>query len=166
MKTVLFILTQVFWLSGFCQTGTITGEVTSRIHGRYEVLQFALVRLENTNFHANSAYGGRYVLDSIPAGDYEISASYVQRETIYKRVKVVSDSVIDMNFEFTCQYDRHEKDSIFPVCFRSDRVVRVKYGMMIVPYGNKADTTCFWGGTDQIPLCHPYWYCKRDKLEF
>ena len=166
MKKVLFIVSQLLWVSGFCQTGTITGQVTSRIDGRYEELQFALVRLENTNFQANTAYGGRYVLDRIPAGDYEIIASYVQRETIYKRVKVVKDSVVDLNFEFTCQYDRHKNDSICPVCFRSDKVVHAGYGMMIVPYGNKPDTTFFRLGTCEIPLCHPYWYCKRDQYEF
>jgi hypothetical protein len=167
VKIVFFTISQLLWTTGFCQTGAIKGQVTSRINGIYEEMMFAQVQILNTNVIRYTDYNGRYKIDSIPVGVYEIGASYVLREYIKKKFEVVKDSVLEINFEFTCQYEKHEKDKTCPICLKSDRVVPVAYGMLIVPMkGSPNDTSYYWAGTDQIPLCHPNWYCKRDKFEF
>lgn len=164
MKVIFVIFGQFLWIYGFCQTGAVAGRVTSRIHGNCEENPFAQVILSGTKFLAITDFNGRFRIDSIPAGVYEIAASYVQQETIRKKTEIFKDSLVETNFEFSCRYEKSEKDKTCPKCLSSERVIPVCYTMMIVTID--ADTSFFWGGTDQTPPCHPHWYCKRDKLQF
>ena len=164
MKVIFVIFIQFLWICGYSQTGAVAGRVTSRIHGSREEKQFALVILTGTKLHAITDFNGRFRIDSIPAGVYEIAASYVQQETIRKKIEIFKDSLVEINFEFSCRYEKSEKDKTCPKCLNSEQVIHVCYSMKIVTID--ADTSFFWGGTDQEPPCHPHWYCKRDKLQF
>ncbi len=96
---ILFLLVAVPAIT-FAQYGKISGTVTDR--DSKEPLVGATIVLQGSNLGASTDINGKYVILSVPAGNYTIRATYVgYHELIITDVSVLAGLTRDMNIELT-----------------------------------------------------------------
>ncbi len=158
---ILLLLMTHFMLFG--QRGAIKGQVYDRREEKG--LYLAFVKLANTEICYVTDENGNFILDSIPFGTYNVTVQegyYI--DTTLKALKITSDSVLIIRLEFPlkCDYIEHKNNDTCPICGKNDQVIPIVYGL---PLG-KLDYEKYYYAGCQIPICYPYWYCKREKLKF
>jgi len=172
LKILLITINILLVICSFSQTGTIRGLVKYKLGNSSEVVPFANIKILNTEIRTTTNYSGAFKIESVPVGTYEIVATYIQIEPVTHKIEVIKDSIVDIQIEFTCCYDKSENNKICPICHKSDKVIPVVYSIEIKSlYDNIIGTKSkidmfFYSGTDQMSPCHPHWYCKRDKKLF
>jgi len=71
--------------------GRVTGRVADQSGDIY--FEGALVRIESLNMQTATAEDGRFSLNAVPSGTYDLSVSYVGAETVTTQVSVSDDEV-------------------------------------------------------------------------
>jgi iron complex outermembrane receptor protein len=84
--------------SALAQTGRVGGQVVEANSG--EGLRGVNVGLEGTSLGTVTARDGTFEIEDVPAGEYEIVASYVGYETRRKSVSVSAGATATVNFSF------------------------------------------------------------------
>jgi len=155
-------------VSGFGQT--IEGTV---IDGRRkETIPFASIQLLNasstsTKDSAMADVDGGFKFTNVSGGIYCIKIKFIgYKDTIFCNIKISSDTTLKLDIHRFCQYDSLEKNKTCPVCHKHDKVIPIRYGLLITINGMKGEGKKFKAGGCNISSCDPYWYCKRDKTEF
>jgi outer membrane receptor for ferrienterochelin and colicins len=92
ISTVIFILRVQFVLA---QSGSITGKIVSE----GKPLEFVNVLLKGTRIGASTDTNGRYQIENIAAGTYEVEVTAIGFKTISKNVTVIADEDLTLNFE-------------------------------------------------------------------
>ena len=168
MKQFIVILTIL--ISGqltLSQTGTIKGYVYDSIErGPFAGANLSLEKLDK---QSSVDFDGNFVIDSIPAGTYDLKLSCIgYKDTIVNSVRVYNDSIVKLNIIYLpppCMY-RDKNDKTCPICNKSDKVIPIIYGLPSPELVKDAEKGKVWLGGCQISFCMPHWYCKRDKKEF
>jgi hypothetical protein len=75
------------------------------------------------------------------------------KDKMWERLKI--------KYSPTCPYSKD--DNVCPKCHHSKKVVRIVYGAVFIPKGNKSKIKL---GGCVITDCSPYWYCNKHKLRF
>jgi hypothetical protein len=89
-------------LSAFAQTGKITGKVTDSQTG--EPLIGANILILNTTFGAATNVEGKYTINFVPPGNYDLKASYIgYQDVTIENIRVVSGLTQEVNFEMPSQ---------------------------------------------------------------
>jgi len=73
--------------------------VALMICGMHEFMQSWGFAVDNP-YYAKSNRDGEYIIDQLPPGTYKIHVWYPHFKVVEKEIKVTSNSVIDLNFEF------------------------------------------------------------------
>ncbi|PHR13722.1 MAG: hypothetical protein COA40_04040 [Aequorivita sp.] len=107
-----------------------------------------------------------FKFENLQPGEYEL-LFFPNGDTDYLNRKIYIDSGKRIvNFEtyyfYNCRYNISENNKTCPKCKKENRVIPVKYGL-IISSGNPTD---YWPGGCIVFDCQPHWYCKRDKIEF
>ena len=76
--------------SAYAQSGSLTGEVTDAETG--EALIGATVYIESIQKGSQTNIDGRYTINDIPTGNYEVTISYVGYKTFQENVQITSGS--------------------------------------------------------------------------
>ncbi len=176
LKYLFLVTCSLFGISSFSQTGTILCQVKYKLGNNTEVVPFANIRIINTEIRTSTDFLGVFKVDSLPVGTYYLIASYIQIDPVLKKVEVLKDSIVEIELEFICRYNKSENDKTCPICNKSDMVVPEGYSLEIKRKPKKRifssdakiqiDTTFHSAGTDERPPCYPHWYCKRDGIVF
>jgi len=97
--TLLLCITTISVMA--TSTGSIKGKVIAEHTG--EALPFVNIFLEvdEKTQGAQTDLDGRYLIDNIPAGKYEISASYIGYENSTKEVRVEAGKTVELDFKLT-----------------------------------------------------------------
>ncbi len=129
-RLTLLIVILIFIQLTFSQTGTIKGYVYDSIERAPFV--GANLSLINLDKNAMADFDGNFVIDSIPAGTYDLKLSWVgYRDTIIKSVRVYNDSTVNLKIIYLpppCMY-RDKNDKTCPVCKKQDKVIPIIYGL-------------------------------------
>ena len=166
LRQKLYILTLIAFLTNltlYAQTGRIEGQVYDRIEK--QGIPFANVWLVDTKIRTATDFDGKFTIDSIPPGTYDLQASEMSYgDTTLTNIKISIDTSITVKLVFPppCEYDKSKKNRICPICGKTDNVVLIAYGLPMGPL----DTTNYYYAGCQITYCDPKWYCKRDKHKF
>ncbi|MFK7981536.1 MAG: TonB-dependent receptor [Saprospiraceae bacterium] len=78
-------------------TGIISGKVVDKISG--EELPFTNVQLEGTSLGTSTDLDGEYIIRQIPAGDYQLTTTYIGYEEQTISVTVVAGSTIEVDIK-------------------------------------------------------------------
>jgi hypothetical protein len=109
---------------------------------------------------------GRFCFDSLKAGIYCLKIFSVENgDTLYRNVKTNNNASERFDIHNPCIYDRREKDKTCPVCGKKNKVIPIRYGLLIDLNGKKSKKDFYPGGCE-VTNCDPHWYCKRDKKKF
>lgn len=77
-------------------TGNIRGKVTDE---EKKPVAGATVRVLGTQRGGNTKSDGTYFINNVTAGTYEVRVTFVGKDTVTKRVTVIADQVVDVNFQ-------------------------------------------------------------------
>lgn len=157
---ILILLTS---MSVHGQFSTIDGQVYDRTEK--QGLAFANIWLEGTNKGASTDVNGKFEIDSISPGTYNIRSSYIgYGDTTLSNVKINNDTIliIYLGLSEPCKYNDHRNNKTCPVCGKENRVIPIVYGLII----GKLNKRKFYFAGCIITSCDPNWYCKRDKYKF
>ncbi|MFY0654269.1 MAG: TonB-dependent receptor [Cyclobacteriaceae bacterium] len=97
MRLVIFGLVLIL-SSGAClaQTGNISGQITSV----GQPLEFASIGLRNTSFGTSTDIEGRYVVENIPYGKYDILVSIIGFQSITKKIEITAaETTLDFDLD-------------------------------------------------------------------
>ena len=95
-NTVLLFFFAMIFHCGFAQTGTITGRVFNEINN--ESIPFANVIIDSTQMGTVSDENGRYKIDNIKPGVYNLTVSFIGFKTAYfYEIQVTSAASVDLN---------------------------------------------------------------------
>ncbi len=164
MRYLVFIFTQLFFLSIFGQKGTIKGHVYDNIMN--EPMIFATVKLENTNYGTITDIDGNFTL-SVPPGQYQLHLRYIgYRDSIIPAVTVLPNDTthLKINYPPPCKYS--DKKHACPVCKKRNKVIPILYGYPSKGLLRDAENGKVILGGCVISECDPKWYCKRDSTRF
>ncbi len=163
MKTSITLIIALF---GFillsAQNGQISGEI-SLTHSAGPGAGAELV-LKGTSLGAVSADDGKYVIDGISRGNYNLEISFpgIPEKKIIN-LNVDSNQKIILNFEFC--YTQNVKKKC-PACTKSSNAVKIMYGTPSEKELKRIEK----GDAKLLPFehsnCAPTYYCKKCKLEF
>ena len=146
------------------QTCKLSGYVFEREPG--DKLRFANVyfTLQGQIVGTVTDDNGYFYFDSIPAGQYDVSASYIgfKEKTLNVILEPGKESIIEFILGSPCEYDQHKNNKECPVCLKSDKVVPIVYGL---PVGRLNQKKYYYAGCI-VTDCDPNWYCKRDEHKF
>ena len=114
---------------------------------------------------------GRFKFVNVMKGVYNIRISSIGfSDTTFASIALSGDTVLQLNIHRFCIYDASLNDKTCPVCHKTDKVIPIKYGLLITEKGKKKKETGssdeFYSGGCVITGCDPNWYCKRDKTKF
>lgn len=162
MKKLLFIsFLLTVGLSGFGQK--IEGEVYDR--KEKTGLIGAPVWLEGTQIKVFSDSTGKFIIDNIPLGTYNLVTSFVgYGKTSITNIKINENTILTYKLvlPLPCEYEKNENNKSCPICQKQDKVVPITYGFQI----GKIDKKYFYHNGCELTGCDPNWYCKRDKHKF
>jgi len=104
LKKIIFILAVVSISTNvFAQSGTLQGKVVDVSNG--EAIAFANVSIESNGQIITGGmtdFDGKFVIKPIPAGNYDVKASYVGYHTLqYKGVKIMSGKITFQDFKIS-----------------------------------------------------------------
>ena len=95
-NTVLLLFFAMIFHCGLAQTGTITGRVFNEINN--ESIPFANVIIDSTQMGTVSDENGRYKIDNIKPGVYNLTVSFIGFKTAYfYEIQVTSAASVDLN---------------------------------------------------------------------
>lgn len=92
MSRLVFFL--AFFLCSFLAHSqfTVSGTVSN---DQKEKLEFAIIYIEGTNLSAATAKNGSYVIENVPAGNYNINCSYLGYETLKEAISITGNTTLD-----------------------------------------------------------------------
>jgi hypothetical protein len=170
MKIILPIL--FLMLSGSLFGQTVEGTIIDKT--KNELIGYAIVRLLDTSevktikvTYADS--NGRFKLVGTMNGIYSINVRNVgYKDTTFRNIEIYGDTTLELDIHRFCQYDASINNPLCPLCHRQDKVIPIKYGLLLSTKGNpmKNEGKTFKAGGCKVSYCDPHWYCKRDKIEF
>lgn len=94
MKTTLRVALLLFGMTGFAQSGEISGEILSE-NGP---VPFANVYIENLRSGTPTNENGTYSLTNIPQGTHTLQISAVGYETVKKSISIRPNQILQMDF--------------------------------------------------------------------
>ena len=149
------------------QTGSIKGKVYNPDNIENSGYSIVEITVENSFFSVGTDSLGHFSMDNIPVGTYDINiSSGFYADTTLQNISIIEDSEIHINLVFppTCPYKKEIHDC--PKCGKKDEVIPIVYGQIT----DKRITDSENGNTlfipDQVPLCDPFWFCKRDSYKY
>lgn len=103
LKKIFFILAvAIISTNVFAQSGTLQGKVVDASNG--EAIAFANVSIESNGQVVTGGmtdFDGKFVIKPIPAGNYDVKASYVGYHTLqYKGLKIMSGKITFQDLKF------------------------------------------------------------------
>lgn len=121
LKVTILLITLIFeWFHGFtslAQTSpSISGKVVEIINGQETPVAFANVSIPNTSFGATTDFDGLYKF-TLPAGNYEVIASFVGYLAENKEVKLKPGEEITLNFTL-----KTDKKTIATAVVQAERI--------------------------------------------
>jgi hypothetical protein len=144
LKTILkFLISLTFYIvlglvfnKGFAQTGVIKGKVLDAENR--EPIPFANIILQGTSYGAISNMEGKFIIENIPPGTYNIIASFVgyEKQIIYE-ANIISARTIVLNFEMksmssqlseleisVSRFDKTDESPISKTTIRAAEIIR------------------------------------------
>ncbi|MBZ0327191.1 MAG: hypothetical protein K8F54_06260 [Altibacter sp.] len=169
MRVALSILFIIFgFTNGISQTGIIRGKVIAEVKADFDFIkeniqvlictgceEFSTHLDENLNFEFHNVRTGAFEIWIEPHSTYtyDFKSGNLKKDEIFE---------IEIPVAFSCVYDQSENDKTCPICRKQNRVIPIRYGLVI---GNGAGRKYRVAGCIRTD-CDPNWYCKRDKIEF
>jgi hypothetical protein len=115
MNRILFLLGCLFTLSSIIATAQSTGRITGVVRDKntQEPIIGATVSLEETTLAVATDVQGRYRLENVPTGSYNIKATYLGFEPVIRyNVPVTSGNALTLNLELTPSQTRLQEVNI------------------------------------------------------
>ena len=128
-------------------------------------LGFASIYLNEIKKGAITDIKGNFIIDSIPVGKYNLTASFIgYGDTTIKDILINKDTIIKVQLVLPqpCIYDKNINDKTCPICGKKNKVIPIVYGL---PIGKMNEEKYYYAGCI-ITFCQPHWYCKKDKYKF
>lgn len=96
MRQFFFLLASFFLIQlSFAQTGSISGNVTDAQSG--EPLPFCNVFINNSTISTTTDFDGNYILNDVPAGEFDLGFSFMGYEAVQKTASVKSGAKLTIN---------------------------------------------------------------------
>jgi hypothetical protein len=153
-------------LAGFGQDfGSLEGLVCDSTENQN--LPYVNIILLDTKIGTFSDTLGRFELNNIPVGEYNIEFSYIgYSKKKLERLRIFKDSTLFIKISlFNCEYDVLGRKNC-PICKKSDEVIPIVYGWPSRKTKKQAKKGKLWISVYGMDPCHPHWYCKRDEERF
>ena len=85
-------------------------------------------------------------------------------DTVYSNIVIQKGqkNSIKLKYNPYCKYYRDTLEKTCPICHSDDKVVKIVYGLQSKPL----DKEKYKAGGCMVKWCQPYWYCKRDNIDF
>ena len=64
--------------------------VEGHVYALGKPLPLANISINNNSFGTTSDLNGKYLVDNLPTGNYEIKISYIGFKTLYKKIKIIN----------------------------------------------------------------------------
>lgn len=89
-------------------------------------------------------------------------------DTLFRNVVVKANLATHLMIVFPseCVYYKHSHNKTCPKCKKSDKVLRIAYGLPLADPHSPGDSEPSWPGTCDVTGCDPTWHCTRDNTEF
>ncbi len=167
MKRIAVLFSFGFLLSGnmFSQSGKIKGHLLDRNTG--EGFAYANVQIESLGQGCVSDTAGNFIIHPLPVDTYKIKISSIgYKDTIINNVIVQKDSITLLKINYPAFCASNVKNNRCPICNKTDKAIRIVYGFPGRKLMKRANRKEVRLGGCIISGCDPFWYCKRDKVEF
>lgn len=89
MKSLAFAIAASIAAPVAFADGRVTGRVSDEASDIY--FEGAIIRIDELNLQTSSKVDGRFVFNAVPAGEYELSVSYLGAETVTRSITVTDD---------------------------------------------------------------------------
>ena len=167
MKKYYLALTfSIVIIFGHCQSnGSVEGIVYDSIEN--QGIAFVNVYISMVNIGVFTDTNGRFKIQNLKPGEYEISFSLVgYGRPKLRKCNIYQDSTIFIDLTLAeCEYDKLGQPSC-PICNKTDEAISIFYGEPTKGTLRKAKKGSILIGGSTVSNCDPYWYCKRDKSKF
>ncbi len=153
----------------FAQVGAahIKGEIYNpRIEDNFA---FVKLSLDNTDVVASSDEQGKFWIDNVLPGTYDLRLEFPGlKDLVVRNIQVDSGQVrfVELSYPEPCPNVRDIHNKQCPTCHEKNKVVPIVYGLPSEKLAKQAQKGKVFLGGCVIFDCSPQWYCKRDKLEF
>jgi hypothetical protein len=130
-------------------------------------IAFVMVYIAKIKTGTCSDSNGRFKIENLKIGEYEIEASLVgYGRPRMREIEIYQDSTTFIQINLSqCEHD-HLGQPNCPICNKTDAAIPIVYGKPTKSKLRKANKGKIWLGGSTISYCDPYWYCKRDKINF
>ena len=171
IKLILFFVGNS--LSGFSQTGKITGKLNLQdLENKKTVIEntFAIINSKTISDSIKIDKDLSFKFENLPADSFKLSISppshpYDNRYII--DLKAGETENINVPYWSICPYEK-TKDGICPICKKKDEVIPIRYGLLTskIEKNKKPSKRKYYPGGCLVFDCQASWFCERDQKEF
>lgn len=167
MKTILSaFIALIMYSYSYGQYGSVSGVLLDSINN--QVLNHTSIYFKDLRIGTITNDRGEFLIDSIPIGKHKLQISSIEYGELKLEIEVIEDSTIYIKvlYPLPCNYVRSKKKPKCPICGKKNKVIPIVYGFPSPGYIKMVKRKKVVLGGCVIKPCQPYWFCKRESLEF